>query len=176
MMELRIITSSAAVKQTLQTIATASGFTLAQDASCILETDGNSLCLRNSDQIRQRLPLPVRPSAVARLLAEQNHSLLPPLQGNWQFDATARQLLREDSTVSLTEKEALLLTQLLSAHPASCSRDMLLKNVWSMQSDVETHTLETHIYRLRGKLSELTPKPCDIITSGNGYQLTMEIA
>jgi DNA-binding response OmpR family regulator len=45
-----------------------------------------------------------------------------------------------------------------------------------MQPDVETHTLETHIYRLRSKLDALTPKPCDIITLDGAYQLTMDIA
>ena len=45
-----------------------------------------------------------------------------------------------------------------------------------MQADIETHTLETHIYRLRHKLAELTPKPCDIVTVDSAYQLTMEPA
>lgn len=71
--------------------------------------------------------------------------------------------------VSLTEKETEILSHLHNKKPITVSKTELLKSVWNYADNVETHTLETHIYRLRQKI-ELDPaKPQILLTKEEGY-------
>lgn len=74
--------------------------------------------------------------------------------------------------VRLTEKEVAILRYLyVSANQGPATRDALLAHVWSYADSVETHTLETHIYRLRQKIEQDPGNPRIIVTSGDGYML-----
>jgi quinol monooxygenase YgiN len=111
--------------------------------------------------------LPVRvveqPVRLATLLAfcEKTWQALhqPPraLCPGFLFDPRGRFLLREADAARavLTAKEAEMLEILLSAGEAGVAREFLLQEVWRYGAGLETHTLETHIYRLRQKLEKL---------------------
>ncbi len=159
-----------AVARTLNAVQTLA----ATDASLRLEQQGEHILIWRDGAVLHRVPTPVHPSMLARLLSQAAEHRTPALLHGWRFDGTARQLLRNEQSHTLTEKEALLLGQLLSSYPTPCSREMLLRDVWGVQSDIETHTLETHIYRLRHKLGELSPRPCDIATVDGAYLLVLE--
>ena len=73
---------------------------------------------------------------------------------------------------SLTEKETKILQALHRAFPLSATKDELLTEVWGMRDGLTTHTLETHIYRLRQKMWQLTKSPI-VITTENGYRLDL---
>ena len=73
---------------------------------------------------------------------------------------------------ALTEKETTILKFLFCAFPKSVTKDELLTEVWGMQNGLTTHTLETHIYRLRQKIGRLTKAPI-VITTQNGYRLEL---
>ena len=73
---------------------------------------------------------------------------------------------------ALTEKETTILKFLYRAFPESATKDELLTEVWGMQNGLTTHTLETHIYRLRQKIGRLTKTPI-VITTENGYRLEL---
>ena len=73
---------------------------------------------------------------------------------------------------ALTEKETKILKFLYRAFPESATKDELLTEVWGMQNVLTTHTLETHIYRLRQKIGRLTKTPI-VITTQNGYRLEL---
>lgn len=77
--------------------------------------------------------------------------------GPWRFTPRTRQLglSGTDEVVKLTDKEASLLEYLCQA-PAPLPRDEILAAVWGYDGDIDTHTLETHITRLRRKLA---PEP-----------------
>ena len=77
--------------------------------------------------------------------------------------------------ITLTEKETLILKKLFRAWPADVSKDNLLLEVWGLQPDISTHTLETHIYRLRQKLARISTQQF-INTTGQGYQLNKTFA
>lgn len=73
--------------------------------------------------------------------------------------------------IRLTEKETAILKFLKRADSGSVTRDVLLDEVWGYNAGVTTHTLETHIYRLRQKIE---PNPSDakiLITEAGGYRL-----
>ena len=75
------------------------------------------------------------------------------------------------SKVRLTEKETAILKFLYRAGDKAISRDVLLHEVWGYNSGVTTHTLETHIYRLRQKI-ERDPSNAELlVTEAGGYKL-----
>ena len=72
--------------------------------------------------------------------------------------------------VVLTEKETMILKMLNRQAPDQVSKESLLADIWGFQQGLTTHTLETHIYRLRQKLTRLTDKPV-VDTANDGYKL-----
>jgi DNA-binding response OmpR family regulator len=60
----------------------------------------------------------------------------------------------------------------MSKSKNSVSIDDLEKNVWKYQSDIETHTVETHIYRLRKKILKTFKDKNFILSKKNGYQIS----
>ena len=92
--------------------------------------------------------------------------------GPYTFKPAAKLLVREDSRkVRLTEKETAIIKFLLRAGEQIVSRDVLLQDVWGYNAGVSTHTLETHVYRLRQKI-ERDPSHAEIlVTEGGGYKL-----
>ncbi len=73
--------------------------------------------------------------------------------------------------VRLTEKEMSILRYLYRAGQRPISREMLLQEVWGYNSGVTTHTLETHIYRLRQKIEKDAATPAILVTESRGYKL-----
>ncbi|HEY8565428.1 MAG TPA: response regulator transcription factor [Beijerinckiaceae bacterium] len=92
--------------------------------------------------------------------------------GPYTFRPGAKLLLAEKgSKLKLTEKETAILRFLYRAGQKVVSRETLLTEVWGYNSNVTTHTLETHIYRLRQKI-EINPSSARIlVTEPGGYKL-----
>jgi DNA-binding response OmpR family regulator len=92
--------------------------------------------------------------------------------GPYNFKPAAKMLLDErGSKIRLTEKETSILKFLYRAGEKVVSRDVLLHEVWGYNAGVTTHTLETHIYRLRQKI-EKDPSNAEIlVTETGGYKL-----
>lgn len=74
----------------------------------------------------------------------------------------------------LTEKEIALLLHLSRARGGVVSRDILLREIWGYNGAVVTHTLETHIHRLRRKLEGLSGRTGLLVTAQGGYRLCLE--
>ena len=81
--------------------------------------------------------------------------------------------IAQNKTVTLTEKETLILKKLFRSWPETVSRASLLSQVWGYHSDVTTHTLETHIYRLRQKIGLLSDGQL-VKTTATGYCLSKD--
>lgn len=80
--------------------------------------------------------------------------------------------LREGAeAVRLTEKETSILLCLHAGKGAVISRENLLHKVWAYAPEAETHTLETHIYRLRQKIEVDPSRPSVLLTEGDGYRI-----
>jgi DNA-binding response OmpR family regulator len=73
--------------------------------------------------------------------------------------------------IRLTEKETAILRFLFRAGQEPVSRETLLQEVWGYNSGVTTHTLETHIYRLRQKIEQDAANPSILVTESGGYKL-----
>ena len=72
---------------------------------------------------------------------------------------------------ALTEKETKILQVLNRAFPVSATKDELLAEVWDMRDGLTTHTLETHIYRLRQKIEADPSNAKSLVTEEGGYRL-----
>jgi DNA-binding winged helix-turn-helix (wHTH) protein len=91
----------------------------------------------------------------------------------YRLQPRQKELLHQASgkSVSLTDKEVRILQTMADISGAVVSKEQLLKQVWGMGAVLETHTLETHIYRLRGKFRELGGDENIIIAADGGYKL-----
>ena len=89
---------------------------------------------------------------------------------NYTIDLNSREMLINHNKLKLTEKEINTITY-LSKSEKPVSIDELQEKVWSYQSDIETHTVETHIYRLRKKILNTFNDKDFIISEKNGYQI-----
>ena len=89
---------------------------------------------------------------------------------NYFIDLNSREIITNNTKLKLTEKEINTIIY-LSKSEKPVSVDELQKKVWSYQSDIETHTVETHIYRLRKKIFSIFSDDEFIISKKNGYQI-----
>ncbi|MBC2772509.1 response regulator transcription factor [Rhizobium sp. AQ_MP] len=88
--------------------------------------------------------------------------------GPYLFKPSQKLLTTEDGKkIRLTEKESAIIRYLYRAGQKVVTRDVLLEEVWGYNSGVTTHTLETHVYRLRQKI-ERDPSNAEILVTENG--------
>lgn len=92
--------------------------------------------------------------------------------GSYMFRPGTKQLCNDDGNkIRLTEKESAILKYLYRSGSQPVSREILLHEIWGYRTDISTHTLETHIYRLRQKI-ETDPQQSEmLVTVPGGYKL-----
>ena len=92
--------------------------------------------------------------------------------GQYSFQPASKVLETGDGIkVRLTDKETSILKYLYRQGPKTITRDILLKEVWGYNNRVTTHTLETHIYRLRQKIERDPSNARLLVTEDGGYRL-----
>ena len=119
------------------------------------------------------------PVKVSKLIEKINVALMKKnfeeqsqvIINNYTIDLNARELHSNNTKLKLTEKEINTIIY-LSKSKNSVSINDLEKNVWKYQSDTETHTVETHIYRLRKKILKTFRDDNFILSKKNGYQIS----
>ena len=89
---------------------------------------------------------------------------------NYTIDLNSREMIINNVRLKLTEKEINTIIYLSKSNKA-VSIDELQEKVWSYQSEIETHTVETHIYRLRKKILNTFEDNKFIVSKKNGYQI-----
>jgi DNA-binding response OmpR family regulator len=93
--------------------------------------------------------------------------------GPYEFRPAAKMLLdAKGKKIRLTDKETNILKYLYRAGQKVISREELLTEVWGYNAGVTTHTLETHVYRLRQKIEPDPTGPRILITEAGGYRLS----
>jgi hypothetical protein len=89
---------------------------------------------------------------------------------NYLLNKNEKKLFKNDDFVILTEQEIKLLEVFLNSKKP-ISKDNILSSVWNYSSDADTHTVETHIYRLRKKISNKFMDQKFILNNKDGYYL-----
>ena len=93
--------------------------------------------------------------------------------GPYTFQPAQKVLLDEsEKKIRLTDKETAILKYLYRTGESAVSRETLLSEVWGYNTEANTHTLETHIYRLRQKVEQDPSKANILITEKGGYRLS----
>jgi hypothetical protein len=93
------------------------------------------------------------------------------LVGKYKIDLNSRELILKDKVLKLTEKETSIIIHLSKIKDA-VGIDQLQSEVWEHHSKLETHTVETHIYRLRKKILKTFNDNNFIVSKKDGYQIT----
>ena len=93
--------------------------------------------------------------------------------GFWEVRPTRRVMVdrRDGRVVRITDREMRMLRLISKGFPSATSRADLLENVWGYSASMHTHTVETHVYRLRQKIEPVPSRPSVLITEGQGYRL-----
>lgn len=138
------------------------------DADTILGLDAGA-----NDYVTKPFKFPVLLARIRAQLRQHEQSENAIFQlGPYQFKPAMKLLVDEtDRKIRLTEKETNILKFLYRAPDGVVARDVLLHEVWGYNAGVTTHTLETHIYRLRQKIE---PDPSNaqlLVTESGGYRL-----
>lgn len=138
------------------------------DADMILGLDSGA-----NDYVTKPFKFPVLLARVRAQLRQHEQSEDATFNvGPYAFKPSAKTLTTEDERkIRLTEKETNILKYLYRSGEKIVPRDTLLHEVWGYNSGVTTHTLETHIYRLRQKIE---PEPSHarlLVTENGGYRL-----
>tara|TARA_B100000963_G_scaffold314072_1_gene292399 strand:- start:122 stop:727 length:606 start_codon:yes stop_codon:yes gene_type:complete len=89
---------------------------------------------------------------------------------SYLLNKNEKKLSKLNKYITLTEKEIQLLDLFLSSNKP-ISKDNILSSVWNYSSDADTHTVETHIYRLRKKINDKFMDENFILNNKNGYYL-----
>ena len=138
------------------------------DADTILGLDAGA-----NDYVTKPFKFPVLLARIRAQLRQHEQSEDAVFQlGPYTFKPSMKVLETEDDRkVRLTEKETNILKFLYRSNDGVVARDVLLHEVWGYNAGVTTHTLETHIYRLRQKIE---PDPSNaklLVTESGGYRL-----
>ncbi len=119
-----------------------------------------------------------RPLRFAGLMAMIRAKIAPTAAagatlGDHLFCETTQTLMGPDGVRRLlTEKETAILARLARARGGVVARDVLLREIWGYSPAVDTHTLETHIHRLRRKIEDASGPPKLLLSAPSGYRLT----
>lgn len=138
------------------------------DADTILGLDAGA-----NDYVSKPFKFPVLLARIRAQLRqhEQSEDAIFTL-GPYTFKPAAKMLIDDaERKIRLTEKETNILKFLYRAQDGVVAREVLLHEVWGYNAGVTTHTLETHIYRLRQKIE---PDPSNarlLVTESGGYRL-----
>lgn len=138
------------------------------DADTILGLDAGA-----NDYVTKPFKFPVLLARIRAQLRQHEQSEDAVFQlGPYTFRPSMKMLMTEDEKkIRLTEKETNILKFLYRSNDGVVARDVLLHEVWGYNAGVTTHTLETHIYRLRQKIE---PDPSNarlLVTESGGYRL-----
>lgn len=140
------------------------------DADTILGLDAGA-----NDYVTKPFKFPVLLARIRAQLRQHEQSEDAVFQlGPYTFKPSMKMLTtQDDKKVRLTEKETNILKFLYRSNESVVARDVLLHEVWGYNAGVTTHTLETHIYRLRQKIE---PDPSNarlLVTESGGYRLML---
>lgn len=127
------------------------------------------------DERTQRLSFPCKIGALIDIVSQRLQRQRSSYRlGDLMFNPVSGVLTAaQEERIVLTEKERDLLLFLLERRGHVIRREDLLGKIWGYADDIETHTLETHIYRLRQKIEPDPSCPVFLLTQENGYCIPM---
>jgi len=149
-------------------------------SNLILKNSENSLIItkKKIQEIDHQIIINDLPIKISKLLEKFNVEFLKKKfnqqseinVGDYKINLNSRELMFDKNKIKLTEKETSIILY-LSKHKEPISIDELQSQVWGYHSELETHTVETHIYRLRKKILRIFNDENFIISKKKGYKI-----
>lgn len=137
--------------------------------------EGDVLVVSVAESAAGALWLGPKPLKLEQVLSDIQRAMEAPKQavlaGGLALDVKTKELSYAGRKAALTDKETALLQCLALGAGEPVAREAMLRQVWGYESALDTHTLETHIYRLRNKLRELGAPEEWITARDGGYAL-----
>ena len=125
----------------------------------------NNLILENMPIKFEKLVELINIKFLKNKFLDQSHIKI----GDYNLDLNSRKISHGDKTLNLTERETNLIIFIKDKKHVSVKE--LQKTVWDYSPDLDTHTVETHIYRLRKKMKETFRDESFILNTSNGYSI-----
>lgn len=145
------------------------------EGTAAIQIKGQNLIVSAAEA--RKLTLPAKAgsmmNAVRHALEKQSFNPRTIRIGSYELDTYNFLIIGSGENIRLTEKEAAILLYLHDAGGGVVGRQALLDKVWGYADNVETHTLETHIYRLRQKIESDPSNPKILKTEEDGYSLAL---
>ena len=142
-------------------------------SNCLKICVGDEIIIQNNYDSYLELPITLNQlnSMVESLYAKKSFNKNSSIKiNNYLLNKNEKKLLKKNIFTILTEKEIQLL-ELFLRHKKPISKNKILASVWNYSSDADTHTVETHIYRLRKKISDKFFDDKFILNNKEGYYL-----
>tara|TARA_Y100000996_G_scaffold360352_1_gene302746 strand:+ start:1808 stop:2443 length:636 start_codon:yes stop_codon:yes gene_type:complete len=137
----------------------------------ILQDQIRNLSIKNSFYLKIPMSLFEVNNAISESLSKSKFLLNSAVKvKGYILDKNERKLIKNNKSIILTEKEIQLL-ELLSSNKKAISKKNILQIIWQYSKDADTHTVETHVYRLRKKIKEVFDDNNFIINEKEGYLL-----
>jgi len=111
---------------------------------------------------------------IESLIREEANKMNDIIIGNFSLDVVGRKISLNKINEKLTEKETEILWKLLNKIDHRIPQKEFLKEIWGYDENIETRTLETHIYRIRKKLNSIGAKDYKINNIDNSYILSLK--
>ncbi len=112
--------------------------------------------------------------AIESLLREEKNKMNDITMGDFSLDVVGRKISFDKVNEKLTEKETEILWKLLNKIDHKIPQKEFLREIWGYDENIETRTLETHIYRIRKKLNSIGVKNYEIKNIDNSYVLSVK--
>lgn len=142
---------------------------ISDDAEIIIIDDKDCINIElKASQQQLKLTKPISITNLINIILSANHALEEKIIGPIKFYPQSRICIFQNQEIRLTSKESEVLLCLYKQFPNYISKLDLLELVWGYSKDITTHTLETHIYKLRNKFAD---KYEIIISNEEGYLL-----
>ena len=137
----------------------------------MLESRNSSIICKHSDKITLPINFTELKSKIINLITVNRFNNNSSIKiKNYILDKNEKKLKNESLFIIITEREVQLIELLYNAKQP-LSKKIILKEIWKYAEDADTHTVETHIYRLRKKILQKFNESDFIMNSKTGYSI-----
>ncbi len=127
-----------------------------KEFDCNVICEDSEIYIRKNERIVKRLQYPFRAGELIDIISSFAITSVKRIFsfGDYKFDSEKSIIYKGEKQIKLTDKEANIIEYLCKEQNKSYSKDELLKDIWGYDEGIDTHTLESHIYRIRQKLDD----------------------
>ena len=133
----------------------------------------NDLDIINQNNFNNKILLPISlfelKNKITNIIAASKFTFNSSIKiKDYILDKNEKKLIKLNLSISLTEREVQLI-ELLFEKKKPLSKNFILQKIWKYSTNADTHTVETHVYRLRKKINYKFGDDNFILNLGNGY-------